>query len=188
MRFNALVGPSHSVPADAPRTSRLRPHAGPFRTTLFRAACLAALTALGAFLAACDDGEVHNPRLPLAPAVPPDHVRVQHVLIGFQGSLPGKTISRSRNEAETLATNLLHSAWFGRDFDTLVRDYTDDQYPGIYGMSNTGIPPGQGEYARTSLIPAFGDVGFSISPGNIGMAAYDPRTSPYGWHLILRLE
>jgi parvulin-like peptidyl-prolyl isomerase len=38
------------------------------------------------------------------------------------------------------------------------------------------------------MVPAFGNVGFSLAPGEIGMAEYDPRTSPYGWHIIKRLE
>jgi hypothetical protein len=38
------------------------------------------------------------------------------------------------------------------------------------------------------MVPAFGNVGFNISPGNIGIADYDPQTSPYGWHVIKRLQ
>ena len=34
------------------------------------------------------------------------------------------------------------------------------------------------------MVPAFGNVGFAISPGNIGMAEYDAKDSPYGWHII----
>jgi parvulin-like peptidyl-prolyl isomerase len=38
------------------------------------------------------------------------------------------------------------------------------------------------------MVPAFGDVGFALPPGQIGMAEYDPVKSPYGWHIIKRLE
>ena len=38
------------------------------------------------------------------------------------------------------------------------------------------------------MVPAFGEVGFSLAPGEIGIAEYDPVKSPYGWHVIKRLE
>jgi parvulin-like peptidyl-prolyl isomerase len=38
------------------------------------------------------------------------------------------------------------------------------------------------------MVPAFGEVGFALAPGEIGMAPYDARKSPYGWHIIKRLE
>ena len=56
------------------------------------------------------------------------------------------------------------------------------------GMAAVGVPPGPGEFRRDGMVPAFGNVGFAISPGNIGIADYDPTTSPYGWHIIKRLQ
>jgi len=69
-----------------------------------------------------------------------------------------------------------------------VKQYTDDSPPGIYGMSGRGVSPSQGEYPRDQMVPAFGNVGFAISPGNIGMADFDPQKSPFGWHIIKRLK
>ena len=66
--------------------------------------------------------------------------------------------------------------------------YTDDQAPGIYGMSNTGVAPASGEAARGGMVPAFGNVGFELSVGNIGIAEYDKTTSPYGYHIIKRVK
>lgn len=43
-------------------------------------------------------------------------------------------------------------------------------------------------YPRGSLVPAFGDVGFALAPGEIGLAEHDEQRSPFGWHLIKRLE
>jgi parvulin-like peptidyl-prolyl isomerase len=37
------------------------------------------------------------------------------------------------------------------------------------------------------MAPAFGDIGFALAPGEIGMASFDPRTSPFGWHIIKRI-
>ena len=126
--------------------------------------------------------------MPVKPAVEPEHVQVQHILIGFAGSIPGKGITRTKEEAKKLAYEILEKARSGEDFDALVRQYTEDSPPGIYGMSGKGVSPGQGEYPRDQMVPAFGNVGFAISPGNIGIADYDPQTSPYGWHIIKRLK
>ncbi len=126
--------------------------------------------------------------MPVKPDVIPQHVQVQHILIGFSGSVPGKSVSRTKEEAKTLAYQILERAGKGENFDELVRKYTDDSPPGIYGMSGTGVPPGQGEFSRDSMVAAFGNVGFSISPGNIGIADYDPAASPFGWHIIKRLK
>jgi parvulin-like peptidyl-prolyl isomerase len=38
------------------------------------------------------------------------------------------------------------------------------------------------------MVPAFGDVGFQLDAGQVGMASYDRDKSPYGWHIIKRLK
>ena len=97
--------------------------------------------------------------------------------------------ARTLEEAKTLAYSLLDSAKAGTSFDDLVTRHTDDRPPGIYGMSNTGVAPTPGaEYARGSMVPAFGNVGFKLAVGEIGIADYDPRTSPYGYHVIKRVQ
>lgn len=142
-------------------------------------------------------GSVEN-QAPPAPAVnteekeeqkeEPRYITVQHILVGFRGSVPGKNITRTREEAQTLAEDLLRRAKAGEDFDALVREHTDDRPPGIYKMSNHGVPAPTGGYARGRMVPAFGDVGFPLDVGGIGMAAYDANRSPYGWHIIKRTE
>jgi len=126
--------------------------------------------------------------MPVKPAEAPARVQVQHILIGFAGSIPGKGITRTKDEAKRLAGEILDRARSGEDFDALVRKHTDDSPPGIYGMSGAGVRPKDGECARDQMVPAFGNVGFAISPGNVDLAEYDPRTSPYGWHVIKRLK
>jgi hypothetical protein len=118
----------------------------------------------------------------------PQHIQVQHVLIGFTGSVPGKRITRSQEEARTLAHDILKQAQDGGDFNALVSKYTDDSPPGIYGMANRGVAPAQGEFPREGMVAAFGDVGFKLNVGGYGVADYDPRTSPYGFHVIKRLK
>ncbi|MEO6462201.1 MAG: peptidylprolyl isomerase [Candidatus Eisenbacteria bacterium] len=126
--------------------------------------------------------------MPTAPATPPDHIEVQHVLIGFEGKVPGKPVTRSQAEAEKLAGEILERARKGEDFDQLVQKYTDDAWPGIYLLANTGITPAQGEYPRSGMVKGFSDVAFSLSPGNVAVADYDAKLSPFGWHIIKRVK
>ena len=41
---------------------------------------------------------------------------------------------------------------------------------------------------RQGMVPAFGDVGFTLEVGGIGMAEFDEAASPFGWHIIRRIE
>ena len=78
----------------------------------------------------------------------------------------------------------------GEDFGALVKEYTDDSFPGIYKMNNFGLPadPAKQIFARDRMVPAFGDTGFPLKVGEIGLAEYDVHNSRYGWHIIKRIE
>jgi hypothetical protein len=38
------------------------------------------------------------------------------------------------------------------------------------------------------MVPAFGDVGFRITVGEVGLADYDAKASPFGLHIIKRIK
>lgn len=127
----------------------------------------------------------------------PRHIKVQHILIAFQDSIPGKSgISRSKEKAGELAKKLLEQARSGQDFTTLVTRYTDDSAPGHYRLANFNVPilrsqPGARtgqESKRKDMVKSFGDVAFSLEVGEVGLAEYDLDHCPYGWHIIKRLE
>lgn len=120
----------------------------------------------------------------------PERVTVQHVLIAFKGSIPKETVTRTREEAEKLANEVFERAKKGEDFDALVKEYTDDNYPGVYRMANFGAEPDrdQGELSRSKMIKGFGDVSFKLAVNEIGMAEFSPEKSKYGWHIIKRLN
>lgn len=122
----------------------------------------------------------------------PEVVTVQHILIGFQGSVPGKNITRTMEDAKTLAEEILAEARSDpQTFPDLVREHTDDSFPGVYTMTNFGVeaaPEGRQAYKRDGMVAAFGDVGFPLEVGEIGLAEYDPQKSPYGYHIIKRIE
>ncbi len=127
-------------------------------------------------------------------AVEPDYIKVQHCLlgfkdaVGFRGNAPAKAAKRTREEAEKLALDLFARAQDGEDFDAMVKEHTDDSHPGIYGMSNTGKPQKANYYPRQGMVAAFGDTGFPLQVGEVGIAVYDTQKSPYGWHIVKRIE
>jgi hypothetical protein len=120
----------------------------------------------------------------------PEHITVQHILISFKGSIPKETVTRTMEEAEKLANEIFERAKKGEDFDALVKEYTDDSYPGVYKMSNFDVEADmdQGEYPREKMVQEFGDVSFKLSVNGIGMTEYSPERSKYGWHIIKRLN
>ena len=119
----------------------------------------------------------------------PDYITVQHCLIGFRGSVPGKPINRSKEEARALATQLLADARAGANFEDVIRKNTDDSPPGIYKMANHGkMAKGKEMFQRDGMVPAFGNTGFPLQVGEFGLAEHDSRESPFGWHIIKRIE
>jgi hypothetical protein len=131
-----------------------------------------------------------EPRPNLMPATladpEPGHILVAHVLISFAGTKTKAT--RNQAAAEKLAYEVLKRARNGEDFNKLIRDLSDDEGEGVYGLSNHRVNPVDNEYERRKMVPAFGDVGFKLEVGTIGMSAYDAQKSPYGWHIIKRLR
>ncbi len=121
-------------------------------------------------------------------------VVVQNILIGVTNAqLPH--LVRSQGEAEVLTAQVLALLEKGGDFDDLVRDHSSDQYPGIYTVLSEGpSEPNTWRFHRPELAQYFGDVAFRLQVGEIGVAPSDlnmpgrPGKSPFGFHIIQRLE
>ena len=78
---------------------------------------------------------------------------------------------------------------------TAHKENTDDSHPGIYQMANFWSEPDMTPdevadkvFPRALMVSAFGDTGFPLEVGEIGMAEYDPQSSKYGWHIIKRIR
>lgn len=149
---------------------------------------------LAAALAACgnsakdeDQSSVLDAPQEKSSAAEPEHIAVDHILIGVKGGLPNAKYSAA--EARKLAYRLLDDLKNGADWAELKRRHSDDPPPGgPYAMSNDGVMPRSGEYPRRGMVPAFGNVGFKLEVGEIGIADYDPVTSKYGYHIIKRVR
>jgi hypothetical protein len=130
-------------------------------------------------------------RAALVGPMPPDepaHVVVQHVLLSFDGTgVPA--VTRSKADAQRLATRVLDAARAGREFADLVRLYSDERAnEGLYEIANWGVAPGATERERRGLVRGFGDAAFRLAPGEVTLIEYDPVASPFGWHVMKRVR
>lgn len=114
-------------------------------------------------------------------------IEVQHLLVAHKGAGIGG-VTRSLDEAEKLTAQLWTEIKGGADFDALVKKHTNDQHPGIYGMTLGEGDSRKNLYPRKGMVAAFGDVGWRLKVGEFGVAPYDARKSPYGWHIIKRTK
>ena len=130
-----------------------------------------------------------GPRPEKMPNGEPSVITVKHVLIAFEGAQRSEQ-KRSKAEAQKLAYELLGRAKSGEDFDKLMKEFSNDPGGGTYTLVNNGVTADQagGEFDRSGMVPAFGDVGFRISLNEVAVAEHDERTSPFGWHVIKRVK
>ena len=151
------------------------------------------LPALLLLAAACEQsaGPSAAPASAPAPAGPskpePAKITVRHILISFKGTRTQAT--RTQEEAKALAAQIFEIAKKGEDFAALMRTHSDDSGGGTYTLVNdgqTGSPPQV--YGRRQMVPAFGNVGFKLELNEIGMASFDAANSPFGWHIIQRIQ
>jgi parvulin-like peptidyl-prolyl isomerase len=113
------------------------------------------------------------------PEQPDESISIQHVLIAFKGAPRMTKVTRSKDEAKVMAQQVYAEAIGGADFLALVKKYTDDSAPGIYALTKAG---------RTGYVKGFGDVGFRLKVGEIGVAPWEAKASPFGWHIIKRVK
>ncbi len=109
----------------------------------------------------------------------PKKVKVQHILISFDGcKVPLRNAEqRSEAEAEALARTLLkQSRTKGADWKELMDDWSED----VGGGEGYVID----ENSRKNYVKEFGDTGLSLGIGQIALSA----KGPYGWHIIKRVE
>jgi hypothetical protein len=108
-----------------------------------------------------------------------EQVKVAHVLIAFQGAPRITGVTRSLAEAKTLAADVYERAVAGEDFAALMKQHSNDGGPGTYPMTKA---------TRSGMVQGFGDVGWRLQVGEIGVAPHDDKKSPFGWHIIKRVE
>jgi parvulin-like peptidyl-prolyl isomerase len=101
-----------------------------------------------------------------------------HVLIQYKGSTRADPkITRTKEEAKKLATEVMAKAKKGQDFAELARKYSDE--PGAKDRAGS-----LGKFTRQTMVKAFSDATFALKPGEIS----DVVETQFGFHVIKRTE
>lgn len=125
--------------------------------------------------------------------VEPQVVLVDHILIGVEGHPRMKTgdpLEVARGKAYDIVAKLKA----GGDWDALKKAHTDDGPPsrppgGPYVLSNTSVQQQiRGVVPRARMVKGFGDKAFALEVGEVGVADYDKEDSPFGFHVMKRLD
>lgn len=108
----------------------------------------------------------------------PKKISARHVLIQWMGSeRAAASIVRSREQALTVAKEVLKRARAGEDFARLAIEYSDE--PGAGGRGGS-----LGRFGRGQMVPAFEQVAFRLEVNEIS----DIVETPFGFHVIQRTE
>jgi parvulin-like peptidyl-prolyl isomerase len=136
-------------------------------------------------LAACSDPPDETPlgvecaAILARPEPKADKIKVQHVLLAFVGAKKGSESKRTKAEAEKLAADVLARARAGEDFNKLVQAYS-------YEPNDVfTITP---KHTTDDFVEYFLFVARRLAPGEVGVTSYHRTKSPFGWHVIKRVE
>ena len=113
-----------------------------------------------------------------APVDAPAKISARHVLIQWMGSgSAGKSVMRTRDQAQVVAQEVLRRAKAGEDVGRLAVEYSDEPNAASRGGS-------LGRFSRGQMVPAFDQVAFKLRVGQISGIV----ETPFGFHIIQRTE
>jgi len=106
-----------------------------------------------------------------------ERVVASHVLIQYMGSQGAKpNVQRSKQAAQELATKVLAEIRGGLPFAEAAKKYSDGP---------TSVRGGDlGLFDRSAMVEPFSDVAFAMKIGEVS----EPVETPFGFHIILRVE
>jgi len=108
----------------------------------------------------------------------PSKISARHVLIQWMGSdRAGKSVLRTKEQAQVLAQEVLKRANAGDDLGRLAVEYSDEPNAGARGGS-------LGRFGKGQMVGAFERTAFQLDVGEIS----DIVETPFGFHIIQRTE
>ena len=117
--------------------------------------------------------------MPHPPNDNPTRIKARHILIAYKGAKDADPkVTRSREEAKSLADHVGMQARAGADFGELVAKYSDDPS----AKTNKGD---LGQLTRNSLTKQFTDAAFVLAKQEI---CFEPAEDAFGFHIIKRTE
>ena len=99
----------------------------------------------------------------------PKTVEARHILIRLPADAPPEAVEKARTKIE----DILKMAREGKDFAALAQQYSEDEGTKPQGGA-------LGAFPKESMVQPFGDVAFSLQPGQIS----EPVRTRFGLHLI----
>jgi hypothetical protein len=113
-----------------------------------------------------------------AAKAPPTKISARHVLIQWMGcSNAPANIVRTRDQAMSVAQEVLKRAKAGEDFGKLAVEFSDEPNAGQRGGS-------LGRFGRGMMVKQFEDAAFALQPGEISGIV----ETGFGFHVIQRTE
>jgi hypothetical protein len=118
-----------------------------------------------------------------------ERVTVQHILIARFSR--GNAVTRdflNEAEAETAAARVFAAALEADDFAALVEAETYDSLDGVYRLVHEDAEPQLGEHRRGNMVKHFWQAAWRLQPGETGVILYHRAHSPYGYHIMRRID
>jgi peptidyl-prolyl cis-trans isomerase NIMA-interacting 1 len=114
------------------------------------------------------------------PREEPTSVAAQHVLVAYKGAKDVKKgVTRTKDEAQKRAAEVVTKARGGADFSALVKEYSDDPAAGERQGS-------VGKFTRDKMAKPFSDAAFALPVALPVDGISDVVETPFGFHVIKR--
>ena len=125
------------------------------------------------------------------PRATPREVVVRHIFLPWAGAKAAKpaTTKRTRQEAFALAREIVGKVRAGTPFDGLVAKYhSKTGYPSEMTINITPAAAVKGSIPATRLPRAVARLAFALDKGEVGLAEWHRKDSPFGYHVLIRIK